>query len=76
MRINMLMRSSKVKRSRNVGKSENLTVAPTITCQMIDSFIVTFVMHRNVKKIILIVLTCISGPLMLTTLHNINWKML
>ena len=50
MRISMLMRSSKVKRSRNSDKSENLTVAPTITCQIIDSFIVTFVMHRNVRK--------------------------
>ena len=72
MQISMLMRSSKVKRSRKSGKSENLTVAPKIACQFMDSFILTFVMYGKLEKIILIVLTCISGTLMLTTLHNIN----
>ena len=50
MRISMLMRSSKVKRSQKLGKSENLTVAPTITCQIIDSFMLSFVMHGNARK--------------------------
>ena len=50
MQISMLMRSSKVKMSRKSGKSENLTVAPTITCQIIDSFSLYFVMHGNVRK--------------------------
>ena len=50
MQILMLMRSSKVKRSGTSSKSENLPVAPQTTCQIMDSFILTFVKHGNVRK--------------------------
>ena len=56
----------------NIHESEKLPVAPKITCHIIDSFILTFVKNGNVEKIILIDFTCISGALMLTTLHNIT----
>ena len=50
MQISMLMRSPRVKRLRKLGTSENLTVAPKIACQIMDLFILTFVIHGNVRK--------------------------
>ena len=34
----------------NTGKSENLHVAPHLTCHIMDSFILKFVKHENVRK--------------------------
>ena len=45
--VNWVIKGQKVTK---MGKSENLTVAPKIACQIMDSFILTFVMHGNVRK--------------------------
>ena len=44
---------AKVKRSRLLGTSENLILAQKVTCQIMDSSSLTFLMHGYVRKMLL-----------------------
>ena len=60
----MLMRSPKVNKSRKSGTGASLIFALKLNCQIMDLIILIFVIHEDVRKMLLIVLVCISGLLM------------
>ena len=50
MQIIILMWSPKVNKSRKSGAGASLNFAPKVNCQIMDLFILVFLMHEDVRK--------------------------